>query len=163
MFGPLIFVYYVDNKNKFINITIRCFFGICLHKYYSGNYYCRIYDADKTNHLTHKGYLKDLFELQIPHKIISVKRKNIILLYNNEVINTDLNILDNYVKTMIKLKKDFFDIKLILKCFGIKCSHIQFLSFQPFKKEILPINDVNVLDLYDNIKSEFDNPQKLKK
>jgi hypothetical protein len=145
--GCVYIIYHIDDK--ITNITLNYYSGYGINKYHTGNYYLKIIGSDKVDHFAHSGNLTDINKISLPKSSVSLKRKNIMLLDNNTPINFDLNKIDNYMHNMHHLKDSkLLEMKWILNCFNIKCTHIQFTTLFPFNKEIYPIDNTNVDILY---------------
>ena len=147
--GSLPLIYFVNN-NKIVNITPYYYIGYGLRKYNNGKYFCRILNKNQSNYITHNGSLTDL-KMDIPDQPTNLKRKNITLLDNGNVVSFDLNILDNYVHNMQKLNNTIESPDTVFKCLGIQCTHVQILTIVPFKKTVLPISEITITDLYEKI------------
>jgi len=151
--GPIKILYYIDGQ-KIINITWNYYSGHHLINYDFGNYFCKILQNDHTDYITHYGKLFDLHKYIVPNispNYPMPKRKNIILLDCGAVIHFDLNILDNYVRNMSQLGKiDDLGIYWFLKCLGINCTHIQIFHMKPFKKEVLPLEQLVINNIYES-------------
>lgn len=148
VFGPLPVVYHISDES-IKNITLH-YYMRQLDKY-RGNFYCKVFHKDNVHHLTFDSTLTDFTFHNILGRTVSKlpKRKNIMLLNKCRVVHYDLNILDNYVTNMRKLEKPPLETKLIFKCLGIDCTDVQFTQLRPFQKVVVPITQVNLLDLYD--------------
>lgn len=138
--GPIYILYHLDGKIS--NITLNYYTGIIPAKYNQGNYFCRIINEYGTNYISYSGNLN---KMQLECSSVPIRRKNIMLLNESKVINFDLNILDNYVSNM---RDKSLKLELIFACFGVNCTCVQFVTLNPFKKEIIPINELVVSDLY---------------
>ena len=148
--GPIKIIYHID-ENKITNITLIYYLNI-KNLYNNGIYYCKIYSANRTNHIIYSGKISDIDKIILHDKKHKVIRKNIILMNNDKVVNYDLNILDNYFINLNYIylnyndlyDKKFLKMKFILYCLGIKCTDINFIYFKPFKQELLKIDKVNI-------------------
>lgn len=148
-FGPIYLIYYLENS-RMKNITLNYYSGIGLNKYNSGHYFCKVIDSNRTNHLIHSGEITDITIKTNNNEIEYPKRKNIMLLHNNEPVQCDLDVLDNYVHNMrLHNKKHSLQTKDIFNCLGLNCTEIQFTTLRPrFTKEIHPIDKISIDDLH---------------
>ena len=146
--GPIYFVYYIENGST-KNITHYYYLGLYLNRYRNGLFYCKILNKNRIDHITHSGRLDHISRHTLPVEQPYRKRKNITLLNNGKVIHFDLNILDNYVYNMHKINGTILCPKDIFKCLGIKCTDIQFIELIPFKQTIIPIDMINLSNLYE--------------
>jgi hypothetical protein len=147
-FGPIRIVYYYD-KNEKTNITFSRHFWCNLY----GIFYIKTYSADGNYHLAYQGYLDHLENFGNPdNEITYSKRKNLVLLNGNQIVNFDLNLLDNYRKTIHNQKfplecEPVKNVATILDLFDCDSTDVQIVNLRPFKKEIIPIDDKLTIDM----------------
>jgi hypothetical protein len=147
-FGPIYFVYYLHN-DQIKNITLNYYFKLGLKKYINGHYYCKIFNSDKTNHLIHHGDVNEISKIDLSIEPVSIRRKNILLLNDKNPVQCDLDVLDNYVINMKKLNKSHtLKPKVVMKCLGLDCTDVQFITVRPFKKEVISIDQIDLDDLH---------------
>ena len=147
--GPVYLIYYVKNGSV-KNITLFYYF-YCLTKYKHGLYYCKIFNKNRIDHITHHGRIDQIKKIELLDEHPYRKRKNITLTNNNEIVHFDLNKLDNYMHNMKNTNGTILCPKDVLKCLGITCTDVEFIEFSPFRKIIRAINDVKFTDFYDDV------------
>lgn len=155
--GNLFFIYFVHN-NEVKNITMNYYFKYNLDKFAEGIYYTKIYNSDGTNHVIFKGVVNDINAIKIEENDKNPpKRKNIILVNDDEPLNVNLEILDNYKTNMKYVKNSVTNLNEILKFIGINCTHVIIIDFIPFKKTTISINDIDINSLYHTEKNHQNN------
>ena len=73
------------------------------------------------------------------------------MLNDGAVVSFDLNILDNYVYNMHKMGTAIESPNIVFNCLGIQCTHVQILTIVPFKKTVVCITEIEIMDLYEKI------------
>ncbi|AGF85446.1 hypothetical protein QJ854_gp336 [Moumouvirus goulette] len=148
MFRRIRLIYFVVDK-KIYNISFNYYFGIGTNKYNRGTFYIKEYSMNNMNHIAYTGKLSEIQNFKIIDSISIPKRKNIIIMNENEAYALDLNILDNY-----KIHSDYYhescikNMSTILSILGITCTHINIMTMLPFNNERIPVQDVTIDDLY---------------
>ena len=157
IFGPIHIIYYFDGQRK-KNITLSRY--LVSNDNPNSIFWIKTFHTHDTHYLAYQGHLCHLNKLIRGKKIsnLSYKRKNIMLLNGTDPVNFDLNLLDNY-KRSIQNKSDVFgnqrecmpvkDLNTILKLFGCESSAVQIINLRPFKKEIVPVDNVCIDMLYE--------------
>jgi len=166
--GPIHVIYYFDGHHK-KNITLSTYFkdynSHCSDSFTS-IFWIKTFYGDGPHYSAYQGnrrHLDNLTCAKIMPDLLS-KRKNIMLLNGTDPVNFDLNLLDNY-KRAIQNQSHFFkssidteyqkkcvpvkNLNTILKLFDCESSHIQIINLRPFKKEIVPIDDMHIDMLYE--------------
>ena len=151
-FGPIFIVYKLDDQIK--NYTLWYYLGFNT----KGKFFYKKITADEIIYSSLEGDLHQIkknktnkFKNKAEGSMSSAnpfKRKNILPLIDDKPINFDLNILDNYVNNTPK--KNVVDLKLFLKIFNKKCTHIQFIKMMPFEIVLKDIDQLSIYDLYDS-------------
>ncbi|AGC01843.1 hypothetical protein H012_gp620 [Acanthamoeba polyphaga moumouvirus] len=145
-FKKIRLVYFITDE-KVCNITFNYYLGLGLKKYNKGTFYIKEYNINNKNHIAFTGKLSEIQDFKIIDS--NPNRKNIIIMNNNEPCNFDLNILDNY-----KIHSDYYhescikNMSIILKILGINSTHINVMTIIPFTNKQIPIQDLNIDDLY---------------
>jgi hypothetical protein len=162
--SPLYIIYYLNGSVK-KNITLSSYFTFFNNTNLSnGVYEIKIYNYNNVYHLAYYGKRDNLKRLICTDNIPELlsKRKNIILMNHGQPVNFDLNLLDNYKKS-IENQHLFFEpseknnelhicipirkLNIILKLFECNATDIQIISLLPFKKEIIPIDNKCSIDI----------------
>lgn len=155
--GPLYLIYYVNPTNgELKNVTLYYYTGLCrfFGKFASANYFCKKFSMDRTEYFSFNGHLKDLKKnepicVKDCSKKIYPKRKNVMLLLDEEPIHFDLNQIDNYAGNMLdSIVDEFHFMEWVTNCFELECTHVQFTTLVPFKKEIYSVEEMVLKDLY---------------
>ncbi|XWV26514.1 hypothetical protein QJ857_gp0553 [Tupanvirus soda lake] len=149
--GNFVFIYHVNNK-KVRNITLNYYLGYKLHKFQTGKYYAKIYNSDGTNHIAFDGHINQIHKIKT-HKHKSIdnppKRKKILLLNNDQPLNINLEILDNYKINMEHFgDSSITNLAEILDIFGLQCTDVTIMEFSPFRRIKKKITEVDVNELY---------------
>lgn len=146
--GPIYMVYHIDSGDM-RNITFF-YYVYCLSKYRKGLYYCQILNRNRVDHITFEGDIDHIKKIELLDEHPYRKRKNITLIKNDHVIHFDLNLLDNYVHNMQHNKKPLLTPREILKYLGVECTHVDFVEFFPFRKIRRDIDELTLIDFYDD-------------
>jgi len=152
--GPIKLVYHFDNY-QITNITLYYLTGIFMKQYSSGTYHVKLIGPNQTDHIIFDGHIDDVKKCHvIPEKndrSNSSKRKNVVLMKDDNTLNANLHMLDNYKNNM-----DQFDIActtnlrtLLILLFGLECSHISIMQMMPFKKQIHDVDKVTIDMIYE--------------
>lgn len=160
IFGPIYLVYYLDDS-IIKNITLHYYIGHGLDQYSNGKYFCKVLTTSGTDHIWHEGEVHEIPMIvstcDNSPEITNIYRKNIILYNHDKPVEIDLNLLDKYY---CRNHTDQFvspqvsaNFKLIITCLGFECTHVHFIEFRPFRKKILPVDEVEIHDIYE-IKEE---------
>lgn len=147
--GEIYFVYFLDGGYK-KNLTIHNLLGIVPEKYIMGNYFVKIIHNDGIKYFSYYGKLSELYDFgnKLGEKTINIVRKNITLTNGNDIVKTDLSILDNYLQNVLCIGQEPDKIQNILDHLNIKCTHLQIIQLRPFKKTVHHISEVHIFDLY---------------
>lgn len=138
--SPLYIIFDINN-NK--NITLKYYLN--LYKKDNGSYFIKKYDITGVNYYAFTGNLN---EITYSLENIRINRKNIILYNKNEPIQINLELLDNYYKNSKNFKNPIIKLDVILYLLNIKCTHISFIQYNPFIKEIHQVNELFINNLY---------------
>lgn len=155
LFGSISIIYEFDGETK-KNITWH-FWGsnptdktYFIKKIYRSGTYYLAYTGDKQ-------CLSNLTRCDNEIVYNPLKRKNIILLNNDNVIAFDLNVLDNYKRGIdtfpqyINKKNNFdpiTDLATVLKLFNCNITHVKFMQLIPLKINVVNANKVTIDMLY---------------
>jgi hypothetical protein len=161
MLGNKMMIYLVNNHKKEVtNVSLSYYLSKRRNQMPYHRYYCKIYGKDKVNHFMFVGSINTplSFDFQCVKKN---KRKNIILLNNNdEIINFDLSILDNYYNNLMHLKEKYsfcyrqslLNMKLFFICQGIDCHKIKIISHLhcDLHIKVCSVDNLLMSDLYES-------------
>ena len=147
--GNIFLIYYI-NDDDIKNITMNYYFGWNLKKFKSGTYYLKIFDANGTNHIAFIGNIELIHKIKITESFENPpKRKRVILLNENNPININLEVLDNYKTNTKHLQSSSIsNLKEITKILGLKCSHVTIIETRPFNKITMDVESVDINYLY---------------
>jgi hypothetical protein len=148
--GKVMIIYYSDDDHL-SNITLNYYFGYRLHQYRQGVYYIKFFDKNGVNHIGFRGSVADIdwFRYVRPIVLGDVKRRNVLLLMNDDVSQVNLDVLDNYKSNMAYFAERSIcmlaDIFFFLK---IKCSHIKMFTMSPFRVKVEPVGNLSIDAIY---------------
>ena len=146
--GQILLLYYF-NGNNLENITWNYYSGKNIDKYKKGVYFCQVYNEYGANYLSFKGDLSNLENFKQVKNIKYPKRKNILLMNNDRPVEIDLHIFDNYRANIDEVPDSpETELATIAKFFGIDCTHVKFIEIIPFRQKLVPINELNINDIY---------------
>lgn len=157
--GPIYIIYYFDGSIR-KNITLSSYFTFFNNNLSNAIYGIKIYNSNDVHYLAYYGKrnnLNRLISTNIIPELLS-KRKNIILMNCGKPVEFDLNLLDNYKKSIenyhLFFKSDekticipIRKLSTILKLFECDATDVQIISLLPFKKEIISIDDECLIDI----------------
>jgi len=148
--GRLYTIYYYDNGER-QNITVPYFLGLwdkpgiyCIHTTYNGGSTAVIFDGniDQVEH-----YI-ETFDVPI---IANYFRKNFFIMNENEVIQTDISMIDHQKHYIDESNYNTIDnLKIILlMLFDVQCTHIDIITMGlQFKREKYLVSDLSIQSLY---------------
>lgn len=149
--GNIYLVYYITDKNTSHkkNISFNFYTGYNLNQYKNGTYYVKNINKYGTNHIIFKGDVAEINKIKnIELNIDTPRRKNIILQKDNEPININLEILDNYKQNMIISINPVVNLGEILRILDIPCATITIIKHFPFSRQTIDVSNVNINDIY---------------
>lgn len=161
--GP-IYIIYSFNRSIKKNITLSSYFMFFNNDLSNAIYGIKIYNSNDVHYLAYYGKRNNLNRLICTNDIPELlsKRKNIILINHGKPVEFDLNLLDNYKKSIENYRLFFKSgekndntnmcipirkLSTILKLFECNATDVQIISLLPFKKEIIPIDNECLIDI----------------
>lgn len=155
LFGKIILIYFLNKSTQNINnITLNYITGWGLGKYKQGDYFCKIYDIDGSSSIGFSGGVRNVAMLR--HKgagsdgVPRPYRKNVTFFNGENMINVDLNAMDAYMKNTSSYPNPIIDLQKILRFMNasVTATHVCITKIMPYKKEMLPIDDMTIYNLY---------------
>lgn len=142
-------VYLIDN-NKPKNISINYYSGLKMDGKQSGNFYLKIYNSYGTNHIAFDGDIESVSKVRIIESLENPpKRKNVILSNNDNPLDINLEILDNYISNIKYFpNQSIVNLGSVLKILGFECTHVTIIETKPFNKTKVNVNDIDINYIY---------------
>lgn len=130
-------IYLVKDANTRRNMTLQYYLGSSAY----GSYFVKIITRNGTHYTIFTGHLNEINNIIVKKDI--VKRRNVILFDNDDVLDFDLNILDDYyVQT-----GGFKTVKDVCYIIGYNCTHLRFID-EDYEFEETEAEQVHLFDLY---------------
>lgn len=135
------------NNDIIKNITWRYYLNLEIKKYETGLYYIKSYYYDQIDTVIVKAENFDK-DLLVKTNDKYLKRKQIYILYNHEIVDINLEILDNYYRNYLQKKHLISNLADILNIMNINCTHIKIITLIPYEIVIKEPQLLFISDLY---------------
>jgi hypothetical protein len=147
-FGDQMLIYYIHDGGK-KNITINYISGWGLHGFKSGTYYIKHYTLNGENHVAFHGEIDHIEHIKQSSNDQAIKRKQCVLLADNETIDFDLHLLDNYRKNMQYYDRCITNLAEILNILGQASTHVAIIEkHSPLVRKKFSTHEINIDHLY---------------
>lgn len=153
--GPVHFIYHYDGMTK-KNVTLQCLLGMEIE---NGTFHIHTKTDSDTNDIVLDGAIDDVINyinnyeyylLQTDNSLL--KRKNITILYYDEILNINFQLLDNH-KKLLNDTNDFIlttNLKTLLYMLAdVKCTHVNIITILPFQKIVYDIDHITINMIYE--------------
>ena len=143
-------IYHVNSDTyKKTNITIRFYTGIGISGYKNGIFYACIYDVNGKNIIAYEGNIKHLHNINIPRNTKLIRRKQILIEYDNKPLDIDLCFLDKFWIASKHYPNAIKNLDKILHLTNVKYDYMYIIKNFPFHRMAVNPTMMTIDDIYE--------------